>query len=210
MSSGTPTIISRRSAYKGWNTLDIVTVDSGEGRHSRLEREVIDHGNAGVVLAVNSARQVAILVRQWRAPLIAEGADPFLLEACAGIIDPGETPEATARREAEEEIGYRIGAMRKIAVVLPSAGTLTERMHLFIAEVTDDQRMETGGGLSHEGEDIEVVEVPLATLFEQARRGEIADAKTLILVQQLMLDGMEARTKQDRGGERNERPDVLP
>jgi nudix-type nucleoside diphosphatase (YffH/AdpP family) len=199
MSSSTPRIVGRRSAYKGWNALDIVTIESGEGDDggSQVEREVIDHGNAGVVLAVNRVRKVAVLVRQWRAPLIADGADPFLLEACAGIIDPGEEPEETARREAEEEIGYRIGAMRKVAIVLPSAGTLTERMHLFIAEVTDDQRTENGGGVAHEGEDIEVVEVPLATLFKQARRGEIADAKTLILVQQLMLEALEADPRDD-------------
>ena len=195
MSTLHPRIVGSRSVYRGWNSLDIVTVETPgqHGRYCQLEREVIDHGNAAVVLAVDPAREVAVLVRQWRAPLIANGADPFLLEACAGIIDPGEEPEETARREAEEEIGYRLGAMRKIAIVLPSAGTLTERMHLFVAEVTDDQRTEAGGGNPHEGEDIEVVEVPLEKLFEQARRGEIADAKTLILVQQLMLEALEAR-----------------
>ena len=116
------------------------------------------------------------------------GADPYLLEACAGIVDPGETPEEAARREAQEEIGLEIGELRKIGTILPSAGTLTERMHLFIAEVSAEDARRNGGGNPHEGEDIEVVEVPLVELFDMARRGEIEDAKTLVLVQRLMLE----------------------
>lgn len=195
MTSDMPRVVATRSVYKGWNSFDIVTVEARD-RHGELcsvEREVIDHGEAGVVLTIDRRRGVAILVRQWRAPLIVIGADPFLLEACAGILDPGENAEEAARREAEEEIGVRIGAMRKVGTVVPSAGTLTERMHLFIAEVSEQDRDANGGGGNpHEGEDIEVVEVPLPELFDMARRGEIADAKTLILVQRLMLEELEA------------------
>ncbi|MBA3518929.1 MAG: NUDIX hydrolase [Rhizobiales bacterium] len=194
MTSDMPRIVARRPIFKGWNTLEIVTVEAADlkGRVRRHEREVIEHGEASVVLAIDRERQLAILVRQWRAPLIAANADPYLLEACAGIIDPGETPEQTARREAEEEIGLKIGKLRKIGSVVPSAGTLTERMHLFIAEVSAADKTEDGGGNPHEGEDIEVVEVALPELFGMARRGEIEDAKTLILVQRLLLEETEA------------------
>ncbi|MDQ3559560.1 MAG: NUDIX hydrolase [Pseudomonadota bacterium] len=194
MTSDMPRIVARRPIFKGWNTLEIVTVEAADlkGRVRRHEREVIEHGEASVVLAIDRERQLAILVRQWRAPLIAPNADPYLLEACAGIIDPGETPEQTARREAEEEIGLKIGKLRKIGSVVPSAGTLTERMHLFIAEVSAADKTEDGGGNPHEGEDIEVVEVALPELFGMARRGEIEDAKTLILVQRLLLEETEA------------------
>ena len=195
MSSDWPRIVATKTIYKGWNRFDIATVEAADrqGRLRRQEREIIDHGEASVVLTVDRQRGVAILVRQWRAPLITLGSDPYLLEACAGIIDPGETAEESARREAEEEIGLKVGTMRKIGVVVPSAGTLTERMHLFIAEVSAADRTENGGGNPHEGEDIEIVEVPLAELFDKARRGEIADAKTLILVQRLMLEDNDAR-----------------
>ncbi len=194
MTSDMPRIVARRPIFKGWNTLEIVTVEAADlkGRVRRHEREVIEHGEASVVLAIDRERELAILVRQWRAPLIAPNADPYLLEACAGIIDPGETPEQTARREAEEEIGLKIGKLRKIGSVVPSAGTLTERMHLFIAEVSAADKTEDGGGNPHEGEDIEVVEVALPELFGMARRGEIEDAKTLILVQRLLLEETEA------------------
>ena len=194
MASEMPRIVGRRPIFKGWNAIEIVTVEAVDrkGQTRRHEREVINHGDASVVLTVDRERKVAILVRQWRAPLIGPGRDPFLLEACAGIIDPGESPDQSARREAEEEIGLKVGALRKVGTVVPSAGTLTERMHLFIAEVSAADRTEDGGGKPSEGEDIEVVEIPLAELYERARRGEIDDAKTLILVQRLMIEDLGA------------------
>ena len=195
MTSDMPRIVARRPIFKGWNSFEIVTVEATDqqGRTRRHDREVIDHGEASVVLTVDRERKVAILVRQWRAPLIAPGADPFLLEVCAGIVDPGETPEQAARREAEEEIGLKITALRKVGTVVPSAGTLTERMHLFIADVSAADRTEDGGGNPAEGESIEIVELPLAELYARARRGDIADAKTLILVQRLLIEELDAR-----------------
>lgn len=194
MSIEAPRIVARKPVFNGWNRVEVVTVEArrSSGEVERHEREVVDHGSAGVVLTVDHRRGVALLVKQWRAPLIEAGVEPFLLEACAGIIDPGETPEETARREAEEEIGLKVRDLRHVASVYPSAGTLTERMHLYIAEISSEDRVHAGGGKEGEGEDIEVVEMPLAELFGMARRGEITDAKTLILVQALMLEQCES------------------
>jgi GDP-mannose pyrophosphatase NudK len=190
MRSDLPRVVRRKRVHDGWNTFDIVTVEAADGDGSVAEhhREVVDHGAAAVVLAVDRKRDVAILVRQWRAGLIAVGAPPYLLEACAGILDPGETPEQAARREMEEEIGFRVRELRSLGSILPSAGTLTERMHLFVADVSNADRIESGGGNAHEGEHIEVVELPLQELYAMARRGEIEDAKTLVIVQRLMLE----------------------
>lgn len=188
-----PRIVETRTFFRGWNRLDILTVEATDSRGERVRyaREVIDHGDGCVVLVIDRRREVAILVRQWRAPLLVGDGDPFLLEACAGIIDPGETPEAAARREAAEEIGYRLSTLHKVAVVASSAGSLTERMHLYIAEVSAADRMSDGGGNPHEGETLEVVEISLADLFGMARRGDILDAKTLILVQHLLIETLE-------------------
>lgn len=193
MTSEAPRIVESTSVFDGWNKVEIVTLDATDrrGAQRRLKREVVDHGDAAVVLTVDRERGVALLVRQWRAPLVVSGRDPFLLEACAGIIDAGEGPEEAARREAEEEIGLKLGALRPVASVLSSAGTLTERMHLYIADVSAADRTEEGGGNPGEGEDIEIVEVALSELFAMARRGAIEDAKTLILVQRLMIDALE-------------------
>jgi GDP-mannose pyrophosphatase NudK len=194
MTSDMPRVVDRKLVYDGWNTFDLVTVEAADrdGTRHRHVREVTDHGAAAAVLAIDRERSVALLVRQWRAGLLAVDApDPFLLEACAGILDPGETPEETARREAEEEIGVKIRELRDFGTMLPSVGTLTERMYLYVAEVTAADRTEDGGGLAHEGESIEVVEVPLAELFDMARNGALEDAKTLIIVQRLMIEELE-------------------
>lgn len=190
MASDPPRIVETKRVYTGWNRLDILTVEAAgaDGVLRRHQREVVDHGEAAAVLVIDRKRGVAVLARQWRAGLLGRGADPYLLEACAGIVDPGETPQETARREAEEELGVAIGALRTLGSIIPSAGSLAERTHLFVAELSGEEVRGNGGGNAHEGEHIEVVEVPLSELYDMARQGAIQDAKTLIIVQRLMLD----------------------
>ena len=189
MKDGRPRIVTAERIFDGWNKLDILTVEApdAEGTLRRHRRELVDHGSAAVVLPIDRTRGVVYLVKQWRTGLLNDD-DPYLLEACAGLIDPGETPEETARREAEEEIGLKIGALRSLGTILPSIGTLTERMFLFVAEVSAADRTENGGGNPHEGEEIEVVEMPLAELFQMARDGRIVDAKTLVIAQRLIIE----------------------
>jgi nudix-type nucleoside diphosphatase (YffH/AdpP family) len=183
-----PRVVARRTIYDGWNRMDLVTIEARgpDGAPRRHEREIVDHGEAAAVLIVEPKRDVAILVRQWRAPLVAAGCQPYVLEACSGVLDAGEGAEAGARREAIEETGYALRSLRRIGAVAPSIGTLTERIELFVGEA--GERVANGGGNPKEGEDIETVEVPLAELFRMAAAGEIEDAKTLILVQRLMLE----------------------
>ena len=182
-------ITDRNRVFDGWNTLDVLTVETldDDGVSRRHEREVLDHGPVVAVLPYDPDRRQALLARQWRAGLLLTGDDPFLLEACAGLIDAGETPDDAAIREAEEELGLHLEAVREVGAVYPSPGALTEKMHLFLATYGLDDRKSDGGGLDHEGEDIEIVEMPLDELFAMARAGTINDAKTLILVQMLIL-----------------------
>lgn len=194
MASDPPRIVDTKRVYTGWSRFDIVTVEAADanGFIRRHKRELVDHGEAAAVLVIDRKRNTALMARQWRVGLIGRAGDPYLLEACAGLIDPGETPEAAARREAEEELGVSIGELRSLGSIVPSAGTLTERVHLFVAELSGDEIRASGGGNPHEGETIEVVEITLPNLYELARRGEIIDAKTLILVQRLMLEEFHA------------------
>ena len=185
-------ITDRKRVFDGWNTLDVLTVEAldDDGVSRRHEREVLDHGPVVAVLAYDPDRRQALLARQLRVPLLLTGDDPFLLEACAGLIDAGETPDDAAIREAEEELGLHLEAVRKVGAVYPSPGALTEKMHLFLATYGLNDRRSDGGGLDHEGEHIEIIEMPLDELFKMARAGAIADAKTLILVQMLILQGV--------------------
>lgn len=152
-------------------------------------REVYDHGDAACVLLCDVARGMVILTRQFRLPVYLGGDDPALIEACAGLLD-GDTPEHCARREAEEETGYRVGTLTHLFDAYPSPGSLKEKLSFFIGTYDAGSRLSAGGGLIHEGEDIEVLELPFDTARQMLARGEIMDAKTIMLLQAAELRGI--------------------
>ncbi|WP_034492310.1 NUDIX domain-containing protein [Afifella pfennigii] len=189
MNETKPTILSRRILYEGWNRLHEVVVSGRTGEH---KREIVDHGDAASILPYDPERRTCLLVRQLRAPLLVRGGgdDGWLLEACAGIIDPGETPQEAALREAREELGLALSAAEPVASVYAAPGCLKELSHLFLAPYRPADRAGEGGGNHHEGEEIEVIELCLHELYAMVGEARIADAKTLILVQTLMLRGI--------------------
>jgi nudix-type nucleoside diphosphatase (YffH/AdpP family) len=97
----------------------------------------------------------------------------------------------TIRREAEEETGYRVRQPRKVFEAYMSPGSVTEKLHFFVAEYEPADRIRSGGGLADEGEDIEVIEMPLAEALAGIGSGAIEDGKTVMLLQHvaLMLQG---------------------
>jgi GDP-mannose pyrophosphatase NudK len=170
-----------------WYLLKKTTFDfrRSNGIWQTLSRETYDRGNGAVVLLVNSATRTLILTRQFRYPAFVNGLrDGMLLEACAGLLD-SEDAEATIRREVEEETGFRIGPPRKLFELYMSPGSVTEKLFFFIAEYNHSERVSSGGGHQNEGEDIEIVELGFDEAFSMIDRGEILDAKTVILLQQL-------------------------
>ena len=174
-------IVSVQPIHTGWSRFSLVTFRLDDG--AMLSREVEDHGSAAVVLPYDPDRRVALLVRQFRGPVwVAHGAD--FLEAPAGIIEAGESPEDCARREAEEETGVKLAALEAIGGYWSSPGVSTERSWLFLAAYSPTDRAGPGGGVD-EHERIEVLETPLTDLKAQLDRGELADLKLLALVQAL-------------------------
>ena len=167
---------------RGWAKLDRYTLRyrRRDGREDRLIREVHDHGHGAAVLPHDAARGTVLLVRQFRLPAQLAGQDGFLIEACAGLLD-GDDPEACARREAEEELGVRIANLRPRGKVFLSPGAVTEQVTLFLADYDEAQRIGQGGGHAHEGEDIEVLELPFAEMRRIVKDGRIMDAKTVLL-----------------------------
>jgi nudix-type nucleoside diphosphatase (YffH/AdpP family) len=159
----------------------------GNGEWQTVQREVYDRGNAVTVLPYNLAQRTVVLVRQFRLPAYVNGYDDLLIEAAAGLLD-NESPEVRIRAEAEEEIGYRLGDIRKIFEAFMSAGSVTEKLHFFVAEYRPDMRIGSGGGLADEGEDIEVLEFPIDQALAMIGDGRIVDAKTIMLLQYAALN----------------------
>lgn len=173
-----------RVVHDGWAKLLLADVELPDG--SAATREIEDHGEAVAVLPYDPERRVALLVRQFRAPVRHAGEMDDLLEAPAGLRDEPDA-EAAARREVLEEVGVRLGALDPVCTAWTMPGISTERMSLYLAPFAAADRVAAGGGLVEERESITVVEVPLAELARLADSGGLADLKTLALVQTLRL-----------------------
>jgi len=162
-----------------------------DGRWQEQVRESYDRGNGAVVLLFNVDQGTVVLIRQFRFPTYVNGnADGLLIEACAGLLD-GQDPLTCIRKEAEEETGFRVNAPRKVFEAYMSPGSVTELIHFFVAEYSNADRVTTGGGDVSEGEDIEVLELPLTQAMQMVKDGTIRDGKTIMLLQLATLVGLE-------------------
>src|ERR1700731_24457 len=157
------------------------------GEWQTQTRETFDRGNAATLLPYNLKQRTVVLVRQFRYPAYVNAYDDLLIEAAAGLLD-NESPEIRIRAEAEEETGYRLGEIRKIFEAFMSPGAVTEKLHFFVAEYEPTMRIGNGGGIASEGEEIEVLELPIDQAMAMITDGRIADAKTIILLQYAALN----------------------
>ncbi len=176
-----------------WYLLRKITFDfrRRDGTWQRQAREVYDRGNGAVILLYNVARRTVVLTRQFRMPAFVNGCvDGYLIEACAGLLD-GKDATERIRREAEEETGYRVRAPRKVLEAYMSPGSVTERLHFFVAEYDTQDRVSAGGGDVSEGEDIETLETPLEEALRMVDAGTIQDGKTILLLQYVQRIGLE-------------------
>lgn len=166
-----------------------------EGGWERQSREVYDRGHGAAILPHDPVRGTVLLVRQFRFPAWMTGYREPLLEVCAGLLD-ADDPVTCIRKEAEEELGYR---MEKVSLAFNpymSPGSVSERLWCFTAEYTPEDRMSDGGGAAGEGEDIEVLELSLDDAFAAIGDGRIIDAKTIMLIQHLVLARMAGSDRQ--------------
>jgi nudix-type nucleoside diphosphatase (YffH/AdpP family) len=157
-----------------------------DGEWQTQTRETFDRGNAATLLPYHLKQRTVVLVKQFRYPAYVSGYDDLLIEAAAGLLD-NEAPELRIRAEAEEEIGYRLGAISKIFEAFMSPGAVTEKMHFFVAEYEPEMRIGSGGGIAEEGEEIEVLELPIEQALAMIDDGRIVDAKTIMLLQYAAL-----------------------
>ncbi|MCK9684327.1 NUDIX domain-containing protein [Scleromatobacter humisilvae] len=186
-------ILEQRVLAHDWYLLRKTTFEHRrrDGRLQVVSRETYDRGNGVALLLFNAPRGTVILIRQFRFPCWVNGlADGMLIEACAGLLD-GNDPVAAMRREAIEETGFAVQSPRKAFEAYMSPGSVTEKLHFFVAAYDDADRRHAGGGDAHEGEDIEVLELPLRRALEMIASGEIQDGKTIMLLQHAALVGLD-------------------
>jgi len=168
-----------------WHTLKKVTFDykKKDGSWETQKREVYEKDNGATILLYNSEQQTVILTRQFRLPSYLNGnKGGKLIEACAGLLDE-DAPEECARREAEEETGYRPAAVRKVFEAYMTPGSETEVLYFFVGEYSKDMKVSEGGGVAEEHEEIEILELPFEQAYSMIETGEIRDAKTIMLLQ---------------------------
>jgi nudix-type nucleoside diphosphatase (YffH/AdpP family) len=186
-------IIDEKLLADDWATLTKYTIDyrRRDGGHETQIRQVYDRGNGACIIPFDPDRGTVLLVRQFRMPVWVEsgGGPSRLIEACAGLLDDLD-PEAAIRREAEEELGFRLGVINRVLDVYMSPGSVSERLAFFTARYSPADHAFRGGGNDDEGEDIEVLEPTLDEALRMIRAGEIADAKTIILLWHLKLYGL--------------------
>lgn len=181
-------IVNTTVLSNDWYVLKKTTFDfmRRDGTWQRQSRETYDRGNGATILLFDSVRRTVILTRQFRFPVFVNGHDGMLVEAAAGLLD-NASPEERIRAEVEEETGYRVRDVQKVFEAYMSPGSVTEKLHFFIAAYDATTRVSEGEGVEAEGEDLEVMELTLDSALTAVQRGEIVDAKTIMLLQYLAL-----------------------
>lgn len=183
-------IRARETLGQGWGRLERFTL-----RHRRfdgtwsdiIQRDLYTIAEVGMVLPYDPKLDAVVLIEQFRTCGLYWGEATWLFEAVAGIVDPGETPPEVARREAMEEAGCAIDAPIPIATVYSSPGGYGERTHMFAAR-TDLSDIGGTHGLAEEHEDIRAVVVPLVEAYAACLDGRVREAKTILMIQWLMLN----------------------
>ncbi len=175
-------ILDRRRLHEGFYRFEILRL-----RHERfaggwtppLVRERLLQPDAVAVLPYDPVRDVVVLIEQFRVGALEAPEGPWLLEAVAGIVEPGETPEQVARRELREETGLEAGRLLHVGAYRSSPGGTSERVEVFVAEVAAPA--EPGVfGRDDEQEDIRTMPMPAEEAFARRRRGEIVAATAVV------------------------------
>ncbi|KTR03989.1 GDP-mannose pyrophosphatase [Aureimonas ureilytica] len=165
----------------------VLSYQRGDGSWQRMARETYDRGNGATILLYDPERRTVILVRQFRYPAFVNGHDDFLIETPAGLLDQA-SPEERIRAETEEETGIRVRDVREVFDAFMSPGSVTERLHFFVARYEAGDRASEGGGLLEEGEDIDVLELTIEEAMGLIAAGAIRDGKTIMLLQYAALN----------------------
>jgi ADP-ribose diphosphatase len=174
-----PRRVGAREVYRG-RVFDVeVERFRDDAEEREFDIEVIRHNGGAGVLPLDANGEV-VLIRQWRYPL-----DRECLEVPAGRIEPGDDPEATARRELEEEAGLAAGRIDPLGSILPAPGYCTERVWLYLA-----RDLRPVGQRLEEDERVEIVRLTLDEALAAVASGAIDDAKTVVALLRYAAGGV--------------------
>ncbi len=185
-------ILDTKVLSDNWYVLRKITYEYSKKDGTKLtqSREAYDRGNGATILLYNKEQKTVILTKQFRLPTFINGNETgMLIEACAGLLDK-DNAEDCIRRETEEETGYKITEVRKIFEAYMSPGSVTEILYFFIAEYAKEMKVTEGGGLEHEEENIEVLELGISEAMNMIDNGAIKDGKTIMLLQYIKLNAI--------------------
>ena len=175
-----------------WYTLNKFSFELKDknGQWQHQEREAYDRGNGATILLYNTEKKTVVLTRQFRLPTYVNGNhDGMLIESCAGLLDQ-DNPEDCIKRETQEETGFHVESVKKVFEAYMSPGSVTEMLYFFVAQYSDHMKVSDGGGLEHEQENIEVLELDFQLACSMMDSGEIKDGKTIMLLQYVKLKGL--------------------
>ena len=181
-------ILEESREYDGFFKIDkaVLQYEKFNGKMSEeITRLNFERGDSVAALLYDEDRDSIILVKQFRYPAYLNDGPGWILEVVAGIMDKGRDAVSVARAELLEEAGYAVGDLELIGTFYVSPGGTSERIYLYLAHA--HRKIGSGGGLTDEHEDIQVVEIPLDDAMKMVETGEICDAKTIIGLQCLKL-----------------------
>lgn len=182
--------IKKELLSDNWYSLKKVTFEyqKEDGSWETQVREAYDRGNGAAILLYNREKKTVVLTRQFRMPTYLNGSkDGMMIEVCAGLLEKGNAEE-TIKMEVEEETGYQIDSVEKVFESYMSPGSVTEILYFFIGEYEDGMKVSEGGGVEDESENIEVLEMTFEEALQLMKKGEIRDAKTIMLLQYAQIN----------------------
>ena len=183
-------IINKKNIYNGFFKMHEVTLkyQKYDGSWSNIiKRELFGGAQVSAVLPYDPLKKEIVLIQQFRPGTISKNYTNYLNEIVAGIIDPGENPETTAKRECLEETGCEVKKLIPVQGYFPAPGSSESFYHLFLAEI-ETFVGERIMGLKNENEDILVKSYAINDVKEMLESRQILNGLTIIALQWFFLN----------------------